>query len=357
MNLKKKDKRKFIRRNVKYQNVEMNNLDDLHSLEINEEKRAEKKIPEKAETTGKSNLNLKKARILEVESNHRCRIKLEDREIIAILGGRLKQINVDTRTLAAAGDYVKVDVSQEPRIEEIFPRKSVLCRFTEESFQRQVIIASNLDQVVITSSCMDPEISYGLIDRYLCAAEIAEVKPLICVNKIDLVNDLKEIKGQLQYYRNAGINVIMTSCLTGSGIADLKKELIGKDSVFSGHSGAGKSSLINLLQPGLRLDTGIISSSSGKGTHTTTRIRLLEWNFGGFLIDTPGVKTFGLKRSDLDKLAMIFPGFREIAGECKFNNCTHTHEIDCAVKQRVEENLIPLKRYDSYLRIRESLES
>ena len=353
--IKKREKKKFKRKNIKIQNIKINDLEKFEEEDIIEEKRAEKKIIEKGEISKKANLELKKGRILEVKSNYQCLVGVENSKIACSLSGRLKQVNFKTRTLVAVGDYVHVDFSDIPRIEEILPRKNSISRFSEDDFQTEIIIAANIDQVVITSSFKEPKLSFGLIDRYICAAEINEIIPIICINKIDLADNLEIVKKKMEFYKKNDFITIYTSAETGQGIEDIREALKNKETVFSGHSGAGKSSLINLLQPGINLRVAEISDYSKKGIHVTSSARLLEWNFGGYLVDTPGIKTFGLHRKDKDRIPRIFPGISEFAGDCKFKNCTHTHEKDCAIKKAVEKGYFPVERYDSYVRIFESL--
>nr|MBC8383984.1 ribosome small subunit-dependent GTPase A [Candidatus Cloacimonadota bacterium] len=320
-----------------------------------EEKRAEKKSLIKGEKSGKADLKMKIGRILEIQANYRCLVEIERSNFICQLSGRLKQVNFETRSLVAVGDFVNVDISENPRIEEILPRKNHISRFSEDSFQKEIIIASNIDQIIVTTSCKEPDINYSLIDRYICSAQIRNIKPVICINKIDLAENKKEIEKNIDFYKNFGYFVILTSAETGEGLEKLKHILKEKDSVFSGHSGVGKSSLINYLQPELDLKIGKVSEYSSKGVHTTTHSRLLAWNFGGFLIDTPGIRTFGLHKNDKDKIPAVFPGFSDLKENCEFNNCTHTHEQNCAVKKELAENRFPLKRYESYVRLWESL--
>ena len=159
----------------------------------------------------------------------------------------------------------------------------------------------------------------------------------------------------MKFYEDTDFKVIYTSAETGIGIDNLREVLKNKETVFSGHSGAGKSTLINLMQPNIDLEVAEISSYTGKGIHTTTSSQLIEWSFGGYLVDTPGIKTFGLHREDKTYLPLVFPGFSQYVDECKFSNCTHSHEIGCAVKKAVNSGKFPEERHKSYLRIFESL--
>jgi ribosome biogenesis GTPase len=346
---------KFKRQNIKIQNIALDDIESFGDEEIIEEKRAAKKIVEKAETSQKSNLELKKGRIMEMKTNHVCLVNVENEIVECNLSGRLKQFGFETRRITAVGDYVNVDFSNELRIEEILPRQNVLSRFSEDSFQKEVIIASNLDQVIITTSVLEPEINLSLLDRYICAARIAEIIPVICVNKIDLADDMEELKQRLKFYEENDIKCMFTSAENGSGMQELQKILKGKNSVFSGHSGTGKTSLINFLQPDLNLRVSEVSDFTGKGMHTTTSAKLIEWKFGGYLVDTPGIKTFGLHREEKNRIYRIFPGFEDLSLNCKFPDCSHDHEIDCAVKSAVETGEFPVERYQSYLRIIDSL--
>jgi ribosome biogenesis GTPase len=353
--MKKKDKKKFKRRNIRFKNIDIDELDYFEEEDIQEEKRAEKKIPDKAKSSQKSDLKLYKGRILEITTNYKCCVKMGKKVLECFLSGRLKQINYETKNLVAPGDWVNVDLSEYPRIEEILPRKNSLSRFTESGYQQEIVIASNVDQVIITTSWRNPELKPGLIDRYICAAYLQNIEPIVCVNKIDLCTKLAELDKIMNFYKKLKILVVYTSAIQKRGIEELKRILQGKDSVFSGHSGAGKSSLLNCLQPDLQLKVANTSNSTGKGIHTTTKSRLIPWDFGGYLIDTPGIKTFNLKKEDKDKLPRIFPGFPKLYSNCKFPDCTHTHETDCAVKKAVEKKQFPLARYESYLRIIQSL--
>ncbi|MDD3050758.1 MAG: ribosome small subunit-dependent GTPase A [Candidatus Cloacimonetes bacterium] len=354
--MKKRDKKGFKRNISRLTNLFIENIDDFESDEIIQ-KKAEKKKIEKSVKTLKSDLNLKKGRVIEIKSNNFCDVDLDGEIVNCVIGGRLKIINFETRSLLAIGDWVNVDVSDNPRVEEILPRTNSISRFTEDSYQTEVILAANIDLLVITASYFNPDIRFGLIDRYLCSAALRNIEAIICINKIDLIEDRSIMTEESDFYLNNGYKVIFTSTITGEGINELKELLKDKVSVFSGHSGAGKSSIINSIQPGLNLSVGEISDFTYKGVHTTSASKLFRWDFGGFLIDTPGIKTFGLRNEDKESLRTVFPGFDRFSGMCSFYNCTHTHEENCALKKAVEEDKYPFERYESYLRIYDSLKT
>jgi ribosome biogenesis GTPase len=350
--MNKKEKKKFKRKNIRLKNRNLYNIQNYEDAEIIEDKRSVQKKVEQSGKSNKSNLNLKQARVVEVLSNNKCIVNYLGKNIEAIISGRLKQIGHHTRTIIAVGDKININLDTN-RIEEILPRENTLSRFTEDSFQREIIIATNIDQVVITSSFAYPDYTIGLIDRYLCAAAINNITPVICVNKFDLAVPIQ--LEDFDYYKKIGIKVLFTSIKDGTGIKELKEILKDKDTVFSGNSGVGKSSIINYLQPGLNLRVAEVSDYNKKGIHTTTSTKIIFWNFGGSLIDTPGIKTFTLHNKHKEFIPGIFPGFNELRKYCKFNNCTHTHEIECAVKIAVENGDYPIEHYESYLRIMASL--
>jgi ribosome biogenesis GTPase / thiamine phosphate phosphatase len=361
MNVHKREKRKFHRVDVRIRNLDVEGSDAFEDELTEETRKAEKKTIEKGGSTHKSDVTLRRGRVLEVRSNHQCAVDLDGVETLCTIGGRLKQVNFETRTLLAVGDFVNVDIGKDARVEEILPRANTLSRFSEAEFQTEAVIAANVDQVVIVAAVCEPEFKPGLIDRYICAAGIADIDAVLCVNKIDLAEDFDGIHpppsmvGECEFYTRLGITVLFVSAEAGFGLEELTVCLRGKETVFSGHSGVGKTALLHRLQPDLETKTLSISESTGKGRHSTTFSRLLRLDLGGYLVDTPGVRTFGLHRRDAARLPRVFPGFDELAAGCRFTDCTHSHEQDCAVKQAVEEGLIPEDRYDSYLRILESL--
>lgn len=353
--MKKKDKKKLKRTNIKLRNIRTDSIDDLYeetNIPIN---KTVKKNLDRTEKSLKNKTQLVKGQIIEIMTNNYSRVEIEDRIVEIPLSGRIKQLKSGMRNILAVGDYVNVDVSETLRIEEILPYKNKLSRFMKGKFHKEIIMATNIDQIIITASYRNPELKLGLIDRYLCIAEINNIKPIICINKIDLADSIEKVREELKFYFDLGYEVVLTSAEKEINLDLLRDLLKEKDSVFTGHSGAGKSSLINKLQSGILQKIGDISTVN-KGQHTTSSSLMIKWKFGGHLIDTPGIKILGLDSENKDKISKAFPGFKSLFPGCKFKNCTHTHEIGCNVKATVEANKFDAKRYESYLRIRESLE-
>jgi ribosome biogenesis GTPase len=262
---------------------------------------------------------------------------------------------VDGKTsVLAPGDEVHVEAAEDDwMVRAVRTRTSRLSR-PAVGRKREQTIAANVDVLVIVASAAQPSFKPGLVDRYLIAAEVGGVQPVICVNKIDLVESEPEEAGA---YRQLGVEVVGTSCESGAGLDALREQLTGKLAVFAGHSGVGKSSLINQLNPDLELDTQEISESTNKGRHTTTASRLYALPGGTRLIDTPGIKQLGLWGVSPEELDYYFPEMQEVATGCRFRDCTHVHEPHCAVKDAVQDGTITRLRYDSYVRIRESYEA
>lgn len=354
--MKQKDKKRSIRQSGKLTQLNLPDMDILDDLDP-EKGYKTRRSGHKSDVSYKRGMQLEKGRIREIKSNYQNIVELGKELIVASLSGRLKQFQFETHILCSVGDYVEVDVSNVPdyRIEHILPRRNTLSRYGGGSYQKQVIVAANIDQVVITVSWRQPLIKPGLIDRYLCIAAIDGLDPIIVINKMDLCEFEEDVDELTQYYRRIGIPVVLCSTITGRGIPELKDLLRDKDSVFSGQSGTGKSSIINALEPDLELATGEISNFNEKGRHTTTQAILLPWSFGGHLLDTPGLKTVNLHSDSKKLIPSVFPGFAEYAAKCRFRDCTHTHEEQCGVLEALEADLIPIERYDSYQRLYESL--
>lgn len=261
----------------------------------------------------------------------------------------------DSATLLAPGDEVYVDDWEgEPWVFALAPRRSRLSRpAIEGSRVEEQIFAANVDNLIIVAAAAQPRFKPGLVDRYLIAAQLGGVQPILCVNKIDLVDGEP---AAVAPYHELGIPVILASCVTGQGFDELRARFHNRTSVLAGQSGVGKSSLLNALFPELKLRTQEVSDANEKGRHTTTTARLYTLDHGVRVIDTPGIRKLGLWGITPRELDFYFPDLAEHAVNCRFRDCTHLHEPDCAVQDAVERGLIPQGRFRSYLRIRENLE-
>ncbi|MDR1385327.1 MAG: ribosome small subunit-dependent GTPase A [Planctomycetaceae bacterium] len=285
-------------------------------------------------------------------------VESEDGKIYSCVTRRiLKTLTTDQRHVVIAGDRVAFRVPEqhgsnrlEGIIERVEPRYGTLAR---SSRNRKHLLVANVDQAVIVTSANEPRLKPNFIDRVLVTAERAEILPVICINKIDRI-DVAELQPLIGVYSQMGYKVILTSTITCFGIERLRKQLIGRQSVFAGQSGVGKSSLLNLLEPELNLRVGEISEENEKGKHTTTTAELLKLSFGGYVVDTPGIRQFMLWDIIPEEVSGFFRDIHPFENLCHYPNCTHTHEDRCAVKNGVADGRIDLRRYDSYLAIRES---
>lgn len=262
----------------------------------------------------------------------------------------LKSLQTALRHVVAVGDRVwfRPEGEREGIIERVEPRHGVLSRTSKG---RQHVIVANVDQMIIVTSAAEPRIKPNLIDRYLVTAEKARIRPVVCINKIDLIDpaDLLPLSG---VYAQLGYRVLLVSAATGHGIESLKSLLIDQQTVFTGQSGVGKSSLLNAIEPGLALRVQSVSAESQKGRHTTTTAQLLPLSLGGWVVDTPGIRQFQLWDVLPEEVSGYFRDLRPFVSACRFPDCTHTHEEFCAVKDAVADGWIDTRRYESYVQIR-----
>jgi ribosome biogenesis GTPase len=275
-----------------------------------------------------------------------------DRVISSKLRGRLMQAPMESDA-AALGDRVRLSLLEDGTgaIEEIEERTRVLSRPAPGRPDIEQVLVANPDQAVFVFSCAEPDPNFRMLDRFLVVAEREEIPAIICANKIDLVV-LRSAKAEFDPYMDLGYSIIYTSATKRKGIRKLAKVLQGKLTVLAGPSGVGKSSLLNVIQPGLGLRVQD-SDWSGKGKHTTVVPELIPLEMGGYVADTPGVKAFGIWDIEPDELDAYFPEMRDLVADCAFSDCTHMHEPDCAIISAIERGLIAPERYDSYLRIRQ----
>lgn len=237
-------------------------------------------------------------------------------------------------------------------ITEVLPRRSRLVRRAAGKKALEQVIVANVDQVVAVVAAARPAPKWELLDRYLAAAESADLPAVVCITKLDLA-DREELMEETSEYERIGYPVLLTSSETGEGVEELRAALRGKVSVLAGASGVGKTSLLNALEPGLGLRIGEVSAATNKGKHTTSHLEMFALPFGGSVVDTPGMREFALWGEGGADLAELFPELRPLLGRCRFGvDCSHTHEPRCAIKDAVERGTVSARRYRSYLRMR-----
>ncbi len=263
------------------------------------------------------------------------------------------------KSALAVGDQVDLVLRRGAHwIDNVRPRTTELSRPDPRNPRRRRVLAANIETVIIVVAVRRPGIKAGLIDRYLLAASQGGARPLICVNKIDLLEPGSHAELDLLVpYRDLGYEVALCSAESGEGLEGLLELIEGELCVLAGHSGVGKSSLLNALVPSLDLATQSVRPADGTGRHTTTRSGLFELPGGTRIIDTPGIRELGLWEIGPEDLAGMFEEFRPFSSACRFANCTHTHEPECGVKEALLEGKISRQRYEAYCRIRESLQS
>src|SRR5690606_15006066 len=278
-------------------------------------------------------------------NQHSCRIK-----------GRFRTKGIRTTNPIAVGDWVEFETEpgqQSAVIEKLYPRKNYIIRRAVNLSKETQIIGANLDLAILLITLASPPTSTGFIDRFLVTAEAYGIPALLVFNKLDLFSEegLEILSDYMGLYQGLGYTCLAISALQGEHISGLKDLLKDKISLVSGHSGVGKSTLINRLVPGLDLKTGDISDWSDKGKHTTTFAEMIDLPFGGKLIDTPGIRELGIVDLEPQELSHYFPEMRALLNQCRFHNCRHINEPGCAVLDAVEQGDIDPSRYDSYLSI------
>ena len=288
------------------------------------------------------------------------KVYTHNREIIPCqLRGAFRVKGIKTTNPVAVGDRVDYEMVSGDQTGVIFgikPRENYIIRKATKLSKLSHIIAANIDEAFLVVTLAEPRTSTGFIDRFLITSEAYHIPANIIFNKSDIYDSgLKENLASLsEIYQDAGYPCLQVSALRGDNIEQLKTRIQGRISLFAGHSGVGKSALINILQPGIDLKTRPISVVHQKGIHTTTFAEMIPLDIGGFIIDTPGIKEFGLYDLDRETLAERYPEMRALMHDCKYYNCTHIHEPGCAVKEAVKEGKIHELRYNNYLAISHS---
>lgn len=280
----------------------------------------------------------------------------------ARIKGVLKIDDITSTNPVAVGDRVTIEpeneLEQTAMITEIHQRHNYINRQSPRYKHQHHIVAANLDQSLLVATLKEPRTSQGFIDRFLIASEAYHVPALIVFNKADLYKkkEMEKFEAFRAMYEGVGYSIILTSVSAQSGIEEVKEKLKNKTTLISGHSGVGKSSLLNLLFPGINLKIRDVSGWSGKGQHTTTFAEMFDLPFGGRIIDTPGMREFGLVDISRQELSHYFPEMRQRLNDCQFNNCLHVNEPGCAIKEAVIQGVINEERYVSYVNILDSIE-
>ncbi len=272
------------------------------------------------------------------------------------LKGKFRMKGIKSTNPVAVGDHINFeyeDGKETGVINKIFERKNYIIRKSVNLSKQTHIIASNIDIAFLLVTIDNPPTSPGFIDRFLATAEAYSIPVVILFNKIDMYNDdqLEKLAMLEAVYTEIGYSCIAISATKNIDIDKVKDLMKDKTTMFSGHSGVGKSTLINTIEPTLNLKTAEISKQHKQGLHTTTFAEMFDLSFGGFIIDTPGIKGFGVVDFKPQEITDYFPEFFKLKSNCKYNNCLHVNEPNCAIKEAVEEGVIAYSRYNSYLQM------
>jgi ribosome biogenesis GTPase len=279
-----------------------------------------------------------------------CRVSLNGGIILCHLRGSLTAEESGFTNVVAVGDRVLVNQAAEDQgmIEAILPRRSGLSRPDSFYTHLQRIIAANVDQLLIVSSWREPTIWLEMIDEYLIGAARNNLDAIICINKIDLADDIVACERQVQAYFELGHCVIFTSAITGAGLRELSDLVHNRTTVMAGLSGVGKSTLLSAIDPDLDLRIGEVNRKRGQGRHTTTQATMLPLERGGYVVDTPGIRDFGIMGLTRPELISFYPEIGPIASQCRYCDCSHSHEPGCAVKAAVAQGAITSWRLENY---------
>jgi ribosome biogenesis GTPase len=280
----------------------------------------------------------------------------------ARIKGVLKISGLTSTNPIAVGDVVEMEMENENEnttmITAIHDRKNYIARVSPHNKKQHHIIASNLDQSILFATLKEPKTSQGFIDRFLVSCESYHVPAIIVFNKADIYRkkEMQKLEDYKEMYEQIGYKVLLTSVIQNAGVGELKEMLHHKVTLLTGHSGVGKSSLINAIFPELNLRTKEVSDWSGKGMHTTTFAEMFDLPFGGKVIDTPGIRELGLVDIEKQELSHYFPEMRERLNDCQFNNCMHLNEPGCSIKDALNKGEIAVDRYVSYMSILDTME-
>ena len=288
------------------------------------------------------------------------KVKTEEDLIESRLPGRFRLDEKEVTNPIAVGDWVDISINEDGTgtIKNIHDRTNYITRQATHGRRGEHILVSNLDRAFVVQSVRQPKMKEGFVDRFLITCEAYDVDASIIINKMDLANDKANnyVREVSELYESLGYPVFTTNALDEESLNDLKNEIAGKTTAFIGPSGVGKTSLLNTIDPSYSEKVGEVSSYSNKGKHTTTFAKLIEIENGGFIVDTPGIREFGLFNIEPWELSLFFPEMLDARQNCKFNTCTHIHEPGCGVIKAFEEGKIDAGRYNSYINMLESLE-